>query len=347
MFSNAYIKQLITLPGNITLVPCFSLDLSKIESNIDRLTLDMKRKGRFIYDGWLPIDDWDKANVREAIITIDSALTVFALLASAWFSWDSKYSMMMQGGISYEFEQNNITEINQLTNYINELNQQDARALLNSISWFSQSIRLTEPAARFLFNIVAIESLATYIEQSEEGSAFSQLRYNKLTKQQQNQERQDCISDIMAELLETNPVQAVQEAYFNCIVGIKQRIQNHLQGVFQEDTAPVQMLFSFKVDGKTLYDLRNEIAHGSMDALSEAQREVVLTRAFDLENIARSYLHKVIEKVTGVNLEDHMILESISPGLNQGINSNEGMYQGPTHMAIVYSSVFDESIRAG
>jgi hypothetical protein len=106
-------------------------------------------------------------------------------------------------------------------------------------------------------------------------------------------------------------------------------------------------LFSNKIDGKTLYDLRNEIAHGSMNALSEAQREAVLSRAFDLENIARAYLNKVIEKVTGINFEQHLVLESITPGLNQGIISNETMYHGPTHMAIVYSSVFDESITAG
>jgi len=348
VFSNARIKQTMVLPGNVTIVPCFLTELRDTNSLLAKLTLDMSHRACFVYDGWLPIDDWQRTSVRKFIKMIDSALSVFAIRASAWFSWEPKYSPIMRGGITYEFEQEDVTQVNQLTRFINEIRETDAKALLSSIGWLSQSVRLIEPAARFLFGILAIESLATYIEEeSEEDSVFSQLRCEKLTKQQRKEWRQACIRDTMTQFLDNDPEKAVLTAYFNCMVGIRQRLQSHLQGIFQEDTEPIDLLFNLKIEGKTLYDLRNEIAHGRMDALSEAQRETVMLRAWDLERVARTYILKVLGNITGYELAEQEIIESISPHLREGVVSNEHMYRGPIHMAEVYSSTYRDSITGG
>lgn len=345
VFSNARINHSVKLPGDITLVPCFLAELGETDSLIAQLTLEMTHRACFVYDGWLPIGDWQRDSVRKAVRRIDSALSVFALRASAWFSWEPKYSPIMRGGIYYEFESEDVTQVNDLSKSVSQMKEPDARALLSSIGWLSQSVRSNEPAARFLFGILAIESLATYVEEeSAEGSAFSKLRGERLTKQQRKEWRQACIRDTMAKLFDVDPEKAAQAAYFDCIVGIRQRLESHLMNVFRDETEPIELLFKLKVDGKTLYELRNEIAHGRMDALSEAQCEVIFARAWDVERIAREYILKVLEIVMARELDESEILESVSPRLREGIVSNESMYKGPIHMAEVYSSTYRDSI---
>ena len=114
--------------------------------------------------------------------------------------------------------------------------------------------------------------------------------------------------------------------------------------VFCDETEPIELLFKLKVDGKTLYELRNEIAHGRMDALSEVQREAVITRAWDVERVAREYALKVLGVVIDRELDESVILESIAFQLRDGITSHEDMYKGPIHMAQVYSSIYGDSI---
>ena len=348
VFSNARIKHQVILPGDITIVPCFLTELQTIDSLLAQLTLEMTHRACFIYDGWLPIGNWQTDSVRKTIRSIDSALSVFALQASAWFSWEPKYRPIIQGGIYYEFEYKDVMQVNELAKFINKMNEADARALLSSIGWLSQSIRTSEPAARFLFGFLAIESLATYIEEkSAEDSAFSELRCERSTKQQRKEWRQACITDTMAQLLDEDPEKAVQAAYFDCVVGIKQRLRAHLVSIPRGGTEAARLMFDLKVDGKTLYELRNEIAHGRMDALSEAQREAVFARACDLEHTARTYILNVLTNAVGHELYTCAILENWCPRLREGIVSSKSMYKGPIHMAEVYSSTYGDSITGG
>ena len=345
VFSNARINLPVELPGNITLVPCFLAQSKGADSVIAQLTLEMARRACFVYDGWLPIGDWQIDSVRKSVRRIDSALSVFALRASAWFSWEPKYSPIIRDGTYYNFESEDMMQVNELSKTISEMKEPDAQAFLSSIGWLSQSVRSNEPAARFLFGILAIESLATYIEEeSAEGSAFSELKSEQLTRQQRKEWRQTCIRDNIARLLDVEPEKAVKTAYFDCIVGIRQRLESHLMNVFCDETEPIELLFKLKVDGKTLYELRNEIAHGRMDALSEVQREAVITRAWDVERVAREYTLKVLGVVIDRELDESVTLESIAFQLRDGITSHEDMYKGPIHMAQVYSSIYGDSI---
>lgn len=341
VFSNARINQQVILPGNIVIVPCFTTDAKETNEIFSQCTREMERRGCFIYDGWLSIADWNESNVRKAISSIAPALSVFALRASAWFSWEPKYSPFSRGGICYEFEQDDVGRVSQLTQFMSKLKEADAQALLTSIGWLSQSLRLDEPSAKFLFGVLAIESLATYIEdESPDDSTFRELRCMRLTRRERKEQRVACIRDVMAQFLDEDPERAVSSAYFDCIVGIKKRLQLHLAHVFPEDTEPVDLLFKLKVDDKTLYELRNDIAHGRIDSLSEEQREVINVRAWDVERTARDYILQVLRTVTGQDLPKCEILETVSFRLEEGIFSHPSMYKGPIHMAEVYSSPY-------
>lgn len=345
VFSNAYIKQHIKLPGEITLVPCFLGAINNLDNLPAKLTLDMIKKARFVYDGWMPIKDWQLESVRKAIRKINSALSIFSIQTSAWFSWETKYTLIDRSRIYYDYEQRNIDEINGLSSVINNMGEKDALAFMSSIGWLAQSVRLREPAAKFLFSILAIESLATYIEEgSEEESIFKVIKCEQLTKEQKNEQKGECIKEVILEVIDSDPEKAIKMAYFDCVIGIKKRLRAHMENILPKEKEVIESLFSVKVDGKTLYDIRNEIAHGRMDSLSDTQKGEVLKRSRDMERISRKYVVEVIRKSTGFNLSENQINEGVSPRFNEGIYSDETMYHGPKHMAIVYSQSYRESI---
>ena len=135
-FSNIRLNEPIELPGHITIVPCFLPNLrNNIRHPLAQLTIQMATRSRFIYDGWLPIGEWEVRDVREAIIKIDSALSLFALRCSAWFSWEPKYSGISRQDSYYEFNPSHVREIGKSSQFIDSLSSVDASALLRSIAW--------------------------------------------------------------------------------------------------------------------------------------------------------------------------------------------------------------------
>ncbi len=167
-FSNAYLKEPILLPGNIRLVPCFLPDINgcSLKDPLAHFTMQMQRRSRFIYDGWLPISDWRTEAVKERIRQVEGALSVLALLGRINFSREPKYMPIVPSEhSSYHFERGHLEEVNQLSHLFDSFPSADAKAILRSIAWLSQSLRLSEYAAQFLFSILAIESLAIYIEE--------------------------------------------------------------------------------------------------------------------------------------------------------------------------------------
>ena len=198
-FGNARLNEPVVLPGNIKLVPCFLPDVEgkSLEDPLVQLTMQMVQRSRFIYDGWLPISNWQAEAVRKAIRKIDQALSIFALQGQVSFSWEPKYIPIDKSQpSSYHFEHRHIQEIEQLSHFTESLSYADSRALFRSVAWLSQSLKLTEPAARFLFSILAIESLADYIEEaSTDDSVFASLRSmsSHITKPERKAQREECI----------------------------------------------------------------------------------------------------------------------------------------------------------
>jgi hypothetical protein len=342
-FGNARLNEPVVLPGNIKLVPCFLPDVERksLEDPIVQLTMQMVQRSRFIYDGWLPISNWQAEVVRKAIRKIDQALSIFALQGRVSFSWEPKYIPIDKSQpSSYHFEHRHIQEIEHLSHFAESLTDADSRALFRSVAWLSQSLKLTEPAARFLFSILAIESLVGYIEgESTDDSVFASLRSmsSHLTKPERKAQREECIKSTLDCFLNADPTKAISSAYFDCITGITQRLKAHLERVFVDDSASVDLLFNTKVEGKTLYDLRHDIAHGTADALSEAQREIIRARVWDAERVARRYIAKVLESVTNKSLFVQQMTASLYLPVQNSVISNERMYRGPTHMAQIYA----------
>lgn len=341
-FSNVRIKEPVNLPNGVVLVPCFLSENEREGRNIqDPLllaTMEMEHRRRYIYDGWIPITIWNRENVRKAVRSIDEALSIFCLSSRISFEWEPKYPIASEPPSIYYFEDREIKELEILSEHIAILREEDRTALYRSIAWLSQSLRLNEPAARFLFLILSIESLARYIEEeSSDESPFCTLKLKNLTKNERREKRENCINDVLAKMHQSNKTEAVKTAYFDCVVGIRRQLEAHLKLVFGSDTKLIKLLFEEKVDGYSLYDLRNKIAHGTVDALSEAQRDLIRQRVWDAEKITRKYILSILKIALHFEPSNGTIYAAISFNSKDWVMSCEDMYQGPIHMAIIYS----------
>jgi len=340
VFSNAKLENSVRLPKGVILVPCFLANTEgmDIRNQLLQLTMKMEKERRFIYDGWIPIIQWDEENVRQAIRNVDEALSIFCLNGSPYFEWELKYPVSRESLSIYNYTHQHLQDFESISKILDTLNAADRMAIYRSLAWLSQSLRLNEPAARLFFSILAIESLATYIElEAPDESPLIILRSDPTPRADRLKNREQCIENVLSQWLKSDPAKAVTTAYFDCVVGIKRRLKTHLEKIFAPDNGPIDLLFENKIEGKSLYDLRNDIAHGTTDALSEAQIDQIRQRVWDAEKTARKYILATLKKALGAATVNQGLTASVSLDMHNMVPSSESMYQGPTNMAVLYS----------
>jgi hypothetical protein len=339
-FSNARLDSSVVLSHGVVLMPCFLPQSAITGENIDepmaQLTLKMSERVRYVYDGWAPIQDWTAPAVRAEVESIHESLSLFALVGRSWFEWEPKYHPGAGGpSPSFPVTEEGLSALGAWAQSLDGLSTEDRTALFRSIAWLAQGLRLTEPSARFLFSILAIESLATYIESdAPEDSIFARLRAEKLTRAQRKAQREDCIKAVLEEHLERDPTKAIDTAYFDCVQGIGSRLRTHLERVFR--TSEVRdLVFAPDQEDVSLYMLRHLVAHGTANAISEADRDRIRTRVWKAEKAARSYILSFLANISGVNPPSSMAM-SVQANFLEGVG--EGVaYTGPTHLAELYA----------
>ena len=118
------------------------------------------------------------------------------------------------------------------------------------------------------------------------------LGYAPGSRQDRLQQRLGCITEKHDELYATDPVRFVEDAYFQCVVGLRERTRRVLNLVFGEGHEHITQLFS-KVDGRSLSDIRSEIAHGALSLLDRSHEKLVRSRLGDMAKIAMAFLTRV------------------------------------------------------
>lgn len=336
VFSSAKFKKKINLPDNIILVPCFLPEIAgkSWKDPLVRLSSSMIFKARFVYDGWIPIKDWNIENVREVIRKIDQNLTLFSLQERISIIWEPKYMVLKDSPSSHNIEDKHIIEIEKLHEYLDSLNPEDSKAFYKSVAWLSQSLTLPSSPSRFLLCFVAIESLVNYIEnEANEKSVFFSL---KTLEKLEKEEMEKCIVSILDDIYSYNKIKAIETSFYDCIYLSKTKmLKSHLNRIFKIYKKPIKLLFDTKIEGKTLYDLRHMIAHGGLDALSDLQRQTVNNRIWDIENMARKYLVNILKLIIGKNPFIEKMIKAVAFGVS--VASREEQYKGPIHMAEIYT----------
>jgi hypothetical protein len=295
----------------------------------------MERNSRYVYDGWVSISEWDEHSVREAVRNIDEALTIFCLYSSTSFDWKPKYSPRSVP-LVYHFENDKLKELEIIVKKLNSINNDDRIAIYRSLAWLSKGIQLNDPIVRFFFSILAIESLAMHIEcDVSDESYFAELRIQNISNKEKIKKREKCIDDILFEFRNGDRSEGIKKAYFNCVVGITQILKSHIKNIFTPDEKPYNLLFKQKIQNKSLYDLRHDIAHGATDVLSEVQRERIRQRVQETERLARRYILMILKKALNIQFINPEITVSASLGPLDFIVMKGKV--SSIHMAYLYS----------
>ena len=331
-FSNVLLYRQTSLANNVVLTPCFYPEMEGMSVNdpIVMLSMKMGERGRYVYDGWIPIDDWNIENVRQAINSIEQVLSTFSLQGRNWFRWEPKYYQNEGKPNTTLFKDENVKEIEKLNIYLDEIPNLTA-SIGKSAAWLNQSIRTDEPAAKFLFSFLAIESLSSFIESSESENVLHTLKSREIS----DETKIVCIEQLLETTFSETPIETIKNAYFDCVLTLSRILKDSIENIFGKESEEYEMLFNEEIEGYTLYGIRHKIAHGGLNALEDMEKYVISKRIWDMEKISRKYLNKVIGRISGNTYFQVKTIKSML--IPFGVISRRRMYTGPVHMAYFYS----------
>jgi len=337
-FSNAKVECPIRLATGVILYPCFipSTEGRSLDDPLVQVSYQMSNTGCYIYDGWLPIQEMNEESIRKRIRTLREVLGAFPLISGSKFDWQPKYRMVNTVPETHYFSEKEIKTIEGFAETIELAKRDDRIALLRSIGWLSECTRIENSESKFLFAVLAIESLSTYIEESGSDSSFHKLAQNKQSRSDRKKQRDNCIRQTLHRLLDENPTKAISTAYFDCVVGIKRRLYTHLANIFGEEDEGFIAFFQKPEGGTSLYELRHTIAHGSHDILSEFDRNGINNNIHKVERLALRYIWHVLNQCLSFYNESSSIHAKMSLNLSMGVLSSRTMYKGPVDMGLFY-----------
>lgn len=323
-FSNAKIDRPIRLATGVIIYPCFMQTTVGccMDDPLVQASSRMSQTGCYIYDGWLPISEMNDEGIRQRIRTLREVLGSFPLISGSKFDWQPKYQKGNTTSKTYYFSDNEIKTIEGFAKKIELAKYDDRIALLRSIGWVAECVKVENSESKFLFAVLAIESLCTYIEESGTDSSFHALAQGKQSKLERKKEREKCIRQTLQELLEDNPTKAVSTAYFDCVVGVKKKLYNHLANIFGEEDEGFVAFFQKPEGRPSLYELRHTIAHGSHDIFSEFDRNGIDQNIYKVEKLALRYIWHVLNHCLEFYNESSSIHTKISFNLSEGAISS-------------------------
>ena len=375
--SNTQFPGPVVFKGDeIHIVPCF-IPLQFVHGAIseDRQAA-MMRRGRYIYDGWIPISNWSKENIERLVSVLDDIVNFFSIVGRFHAYWEPKDYYEKSPIPSQVIIPDEFAALSKTLATVESLTQADKIAITRSVAWIANASRDDSPVQRFLLLFVSIEALATYIErQSEKDSPLRSFAADMIGKEERKHQREACIqellgkeqdlrfsgncrgdnyiwrkfcdfwqnrlpylADITATPNEPDLTEAVKKAYFECVVGSRKLLEGHLNRVFGNSQAS-KVVFYDSEDGKSLWDLRNDIAHGSLNLLSEKEIRFLSIQLSTLENIARDYLRLVLSSLAQVNYFSKPRRPILTFPLHRAIGMTDTQFTGPTDMAEYYADV--------
>lgn len=325
-------------PGPIEIVPCFRPFPVEGGGMADMNQLAMMGRGRFIYDGWIPDAHLSPLTLEHAVSQLDVIAGSVSLVGSYYAHWEPKY-FARDPIQSFIVSQGEISSFMAALGAVATMPREDATALRRTIGWLSSAASAHSPVASFLHYFVALESLITYIERDAPPTsplgAFAKV---KATKAQRREEATSCISQRIEGT--SDLVEAVKEAYFECVVSTRRLLEEHLKRILA-DQARVDVLFERGPSSRSLWDIRGRIAHGDLDLLSEAEVDYVAASLGAIEDVVRSYVRIVASQSTRSEFFSRWRRPVLSFSAAEGYGAPGSVYKGPTSMAELYLGTTD------
>lgn len=335
--SNVQFSPVILGNARIHLMPCFT-PLNPLAPVSEKRQAAMMKWGQFIYDGWVPGVEMSPAGLEHVISQLDGLVSLFSVVGRFFAYWEPKYWLTTQPVPSHVALRDDFEALMRSAATLAQLPEIDRLALDRSVAWMSNALR-SATVQRFLMLFLSIESLATYIESStflEQSVLRTKFAKGRVAGSERNRQRDECIQKVLACGITAD---SIQKAYWSCInESVRDRLEDHLDRVLDDGGMASRRVFHEEVGGKTLWRLRNEIAHGSLSLLGETDVMFIASRLEALETIARDYLRKILSELTQEDYfpKPQMPIHTISFG---HATVSAGVDFTPSDMAEYYANV--------
>jgi hypothetical protein len=318
------------------IVPCFVPELLNGDISEDRQAAMMKR-GKYIYDGWVSVEKWNKEKLDKIISTLDNLVNDFSMVPRLHARWEPKYYYEKTLVPSFFFSFDEFISLVKAIFTIEGLSGLDKQVISKSIAWIANGMREFAPVQRFLLLFISIESLATYIERhSLKVSPLREFAADKKSKTERKEKRESCIREYLQD--ESNLTEAIKKSYFDCVVGTRKMLDDHLIRVFNNDKVSMIMCRNTQ-NQKSLWNLRSDIAHGNLNLLSEDEVRFIETQLPKLEEIATAYIRKIMSKISNTTIPSELGCPIFTAPASRGIGMIGTEFEGPTDMAEYYADV--------
>jgi len=119
------------------------------------------------------------------------------------------------------------------------------------------------------------------------------VQYRRMSKAERLEQRGRCIRAKHDDLYSVDAVRFVREAYFECVVGLKEKSRAVAELVFGPEHSALEALFT-RGEDPSLSDIRGKLAHGAYTLLDVDHEELVRRRLPEIEDIAREFLTRLI-----------------------------------------------------
>jgi hypothetical protein len=242
-----------------------------------------------IYDGWLELESTDPEYIRSGIATIAIALNRMAFAYGAAIDWRIKYTTVIGTGSYATPSKEDLSHLDAMLR--NFLKTEDAMILEAAIDWYNRGRTSRNIFNRFLCYYIALESISVAVA---DGEADFGLEYSRESKAERRHKRMDCVQEKYKALYSKNPLKFVEESYFDCIVGLKEKTRRVAEVVFGSGHEYLEILFKKSVDGYSLSDIRGRLAHGGVTLIDRQDESLVRNRLHEIEEITKDFLTRII-----------------------------------------------------
>ena len=263
----------MTFGGNLHLWKCPSL------SNYQNI---------WVYDGWLELDSVEPENIRSKIAEIGINVNRMAFSHKGVVDWRVKYRIMVP---SSSCAMPSEEDLHILDSMLKKFPRTEDAIILNAaIDWYNRGRSFRNPFAQFLHYYIAFESVALAIA---DGDADFGLGYTNESKGDQKKRTISCIQKKYNEIYSSDPSRFVSEAYFDCVLSLKNKTRRIAELIFGSDHQYINALFE-KTDGNSLSDIRGKLAHGKVTLIEREDETLVGNRLHEIADISREFLIRII-----------------------------------------------------
>lgn len=246
-----------------------------------------------VYDGVFDLKSGEVGEIEQSLAQLNWLISMMFFPYGATYSWRNKYRMVLSGTGLLKPTHDELKTVDALLKQFPY--GEYGNVLSGGIDWYNMGNSATNPFTRFLCYFVAFESVAVAIF---DGAVLGASKPDRPSKAERRAQATACIADKFSELYASNPIHFVEQAYFECVKGLKVKARALATETFGAGHPYLEALFVKPLQSKaSLSDLRSELAHGGMTLLDKGHEQLIRQRADEMGIIAREFLLRILFKL--------------------------------------------------